>query len=156
MYETVIYINKLTASLNQNCAKKMKILITSLFVLIFTSHKPKKIFGSYEIIYDKEFSARTNKDYLLNFNDNQYSKKLNSGNYAKGKFKIIEINTTKKIILLDNRIFKSKHNPEKFEVEDLGKTRFEITEKNKDTLIFRETNSNKTEKIISEGIFVKY
>lgn len=134
----------------------MKVFISILFTVFISNYNPEKISGKYHIIYNNEYPEKNSKDFILNFNGNHYIEKIGSwGGYAKGGFKIVETDNVKMQIVLNDKIFKTGMKDEKIIFESLGSRIFEISEKNRDTILFREFYSNQLEKTISSGIFVK-
>jgi hypothetical protein len=134
----------------------MKVFITILFTVIISNYNPEKIYGKYHIIYNNEFSETDNNDFILNFNSNKYIEKIgNKRFYTKGRFKIVKISDTKKQIILTDKIFRTEMKEEKVVFKSLGSRVFEISDKNSDTIPFREFYSNEFEKTISSGKFVK-
>lgn len=133
----------------------MKTLISILFILLFSDNYLVRIYGSYETIYDKEVKNRIDRDCLLNFDNKSYVKKIGNGSIAKGKFKILEKDGKRILLVLNDKILTSKKSDQNIEFETLGSSIFEISEKNQDTLLFKETYSENPQKIVSSGIFVK-
>jgi|SRR6218665_1073817 len=133
----------------------MKAILYILLIVLFSGNAPIEISGKYELFYNPKISHKTDRDYTLNFDDKSYTIKIGNGSLGKGNFKIFEVDDKKQLLVIDDKIFVPKKNTPDIDVEYLGNTLFEISKKNKDTLIFKQTYSQNPQKIISSGIFVK-
>ena len=134
-------------------------LITFLVISCKTN---SKLMGEYQA----NLSDSTN--YTFNFANKQYTHKWPNGTFSKGKFKILDLSSEKKLLVCNELIYKRANGVIReanisgdsinvgtyFAYQKFGKTVFEITSTEK-TLLYRKTYADKLQKTDSEGILVK-
>lgn len=135
------------------------LLISLLVISCKTNSKPV---GEYQInLSDSTY-------YTFNLANKKYTKKLSSGSIAKGKFKILDLSSEKKLFVCNEMILRRANGLIKETnssgdsitigtysgFKNLGATVFEITSKN-DILFYRKTHVNYLQDTESEGILIK-
>ena len=140
---------------------KSIILILTIFLVISCSSN-SKLTGEYQA------NLSDSTHYTFNLGNKQFTHKWQSGVFSKGKFKILDLSSEKKLLVCNELIIKRGGGliREKNSLGDsitigtytgyknLGTTVFEITSKEK-TLLYRKTYANALQKTESEGILIK-
>lgn len=130
--------------------------------LVISCKTNSKLVGEYQInLSDSTY-------YTFNLANKKYIKKLSSGSFAKGKFRILDLSSEKKLFVCNEIILRRANGLMKetnssgdsitigtfSAFKNLGATVFEITLK-KDTLLFRRTHVNQLHETENEGILIK-
>lgn len=140
--------------------KNLTLVLISFFVISCKSNS--KLIGEYLT------NSANGTEYIFNFKNKQYTKRLPSGSFAKGKFEILTLSSEKTLLVCNDKIWKRTDDfsneqdkagdsiVDKFfnGYKNLGETVFEITSKEAN-LLYRKTYTNDLQKTESEGILIK-
>lgn len=140
--------------------KNLTLILISFLVISCQSNS--KIIGEYLT------NSADSTEYIFNFKNKQYTKRLRSGSFAKGKFELLALSSEKTLLVCNDVIWKRTNDfyneqdkdgdsiVDKFfyGYKNLGATVFEITSKDA-TLRYRKTYSNDLQKTESEGVLIK-
>ncbi|RKR11237.1 hypothetical protein C8C83_2941 [Flavobacterium sp. 90] len=138
------------------------IIFILISFLIISCRTNSKLRGEYQA----NLSDSTN--YTFNLSAKQYTHKWPSGKFSKGKFKILDLSSKKKLLVCNefvlirvNGIIKeASGSGDSINIgtysgyKNFGATVFEITSKEK-TLQYRKTYANDLKKTESEGVMLK-
>lgn len=138
------------------------IIIILISFLVISCKTTSKLIGEYQA------NLSDSTHYAFNFANKQYTHKWPNGTFSKGKFKVLDLSSEKKLLVCDELIFKRANGLIKeanvtgdsiyvgtyFGHQNFGQTVFEITKTEK-TLLYRKSYANKLQKTDSEGILIK-
>ena len=140
--------------------KRIIFILISFFII--SCKTTSKLRGEYQA------NLSDSTHYLFNLANKKYIHKWSNGQLSKGKFKILNLSSEKKLFVCNELIFKRRGGLVKEATssgdsitigaytgyENLDATVFEITSKEKN-LLYRKTYINELQKTESEGILVK-
>lgn len=138
------------------------IIFILISFLLISCRTNSKLTGEYQA------NLPDSTNYTFNLSAKQYTHKWPGGTFSKGKFKILDLSSEKKLLVCNELVLKRANGVIKEAngsgdsinigtytgYKNFGGTVFEITSKEK-TLRYRKTYANELQKTESEGIMVK-